>query len=142
MKRKPIKILWNVIRDTHADRILYSFLIFVFAVAAIIWIWEPGIKTYGEALWYCYSVISTAGFGDVVATLFVTRLLSVLLTVYSVLVIAILTGVVVNFYTRMVELKNKETIAAFLDRIEILPELSEEELVELSNKVKEFRKKR
>ena len=142
MKRKPIKILWNVIRDTHADRILYSFLIFVLAVAAIIWIWEPGIKTYGEALWYCYSVISTAGFGDVVATLFVTRLLSVLLTVYSVLVIAILTGVVVNFYTRMVELKNKETIAAFLDRIEILPELSEEELVELSNKVKEFRKKR
>ncbi len=141
MAGRRIKILWNIIKETNTDKILYSFLLFVFAVAAAIWIFDPGVKTYGEALWYCYAVISTAGFGDVVATAFITRVLSVFLTVYSLLVIAIITGVIVNFYTRMTELKNKETLSVFLDQMERLPEMSKEELVELSEKVKQFRNK-
>ena len=52
-------------------------------------------------LWYCYEVISTAGFGDVVAVTFIGKMCSVLLTIYSLFVVAIATGVVVNFYTQM-----------------------------------------
>ena len=141
MSGKRLKLLWIVIKDTKADKILYSFLVFVFASAALIWLFDPNIESYGAALWYCYSVISTAGFGDVVATAFITRLISVLITVYSLLVIAIITGVIVNYYNRMMDLKNKETLSAFLDKIERLPELSEEELKELSEKVKHFRSK-
>lgn len=141
MSGKRVKLLWIVIKDTKADKILYSFLVFVFVSAALIWLFDPNIESYGAALWYCYSVISTAGFGDVVATAFITRLISVLITVYSLLVIAIITGVIVNYYNRMMDLKNKETLSAFLDKIERLPELSEEELKELSEKVKHFRSK-
>jgi len=141
MSGKRVKLLWIVIKDTKADKILYSFLVFVFVSAALIWLFDPNIESYGAALWYCYSVISTAGFGDVVATAFITRLISVLITVYSLLVIAIITGVIVNYYNRMMDLKNKETLSAFLDKIERLSELSEEELKELSEKVKHFRSK-
>ena len=141
MSGKRVKLLWIVIKDTKADKILYSFLVFVFVSAALIWLFDPNIESYGAALWYCYSVISTAGFGDVVATAFITGLISVLITVYSLLVIAIITGVIVNYYNRMMDLKNKETLSAFLDKIERLPELSEEELKELSEKVKHFRSK-
>lgn len=138
-RRRRLKILWNILRHTKADKILFSFLLFVLADAALIWGFEPTITTYRDALWYCYAVISTAGFGDLVVTAFVPKILSILLTVYSMLALAIITGVVVNYYTQMMELKNKDTIVAFLDKLEELPDLSREELVDLSERIKRFR---
>lgn len=126
-------------RYTKANKILVSYLVFVFVDAALIWISEPTIQTYSDALWYCYAVISTAGFGDIVVTAFMPKILSVALTAYSLLVIAIVTGVVVNFYTQMIEIKNQETLTAFLDKLERLPDLSEEERKDLSERVKRFR---
>ena len=63
----------------------------------------------------------------------------VLLTIYSLFVVAIATGVVVNFYTQMVEMQRKETLAMFMDQLERLPELSREELENISRKVRQFR---
>ena len=140
VKRQPFKVLWLVLKNTRADRILSSYLLFVFVDAALIWIFEPTIHTYRDALWYCYAVISTAGFGDVVVTRFIPKALSVLLTAYSLLALAILTGVVVNYYIQVIELRNKETLAAFMDRLERLPDLDTEELRQLSQQVKNFRK--
>ena len=129
-------------KNTMADEILLSYIIFVLIDAAAIWLLEPSITSFGDAIWYCYAVISTAGFGDMVATTFVTRVLSMILTVYSTLVLAIITGVVVNYYTQLLELKNKDAIAEVLDSMERLPELSKEELAELSERVKRFRNSR
>ena len=67
------------------------------------------------------------------------NLCSVLLTIYSLFVVAIATGVVVNFYTQMVEMQRKETLAMFMDQLERLPELSREELENISRKVRQFR---
>ena len=64
---------------------------------------------------------------------------SVLLTIYSLFVVAIATGVVVNFYTQMVEMQREETLAMFMDQLERLPELSREELENISRKVRRFR---
>ena len=47
--------------------------------------------------------------------------------------------VVVNFYTQMVEMQRKETLAMFMDQLERLPELSREELENISRKVRQFR---
>lgn len=70
---------------------------------------------------------------------FYWKMCSVLLTIYSLFVVAIATGVVVNFYTQMVELQRKETLAMFMDQLERLPELSREELENISRKVRQFR---
>ncbi len=131
----------NILRRTHADQLLVSYLIFVLVDAALIWIIDPSIKTYADALWYCYAVISTAGFGDIVVTGLIPKILSVILTIYSVLVIAIVTGVVVNYYTEISQREKEETLAAFMDKLEQLPDLSKDELKVLSDRVVEFRKR-
>ena len=136
---KKLKILWGILRHTHADRILLGFVLFLLADAAIIQIVEPDINRYGDALWYCYAVISTAGFGDVVAVTLIGKTCSVLLTIYTLFVVAIVTGVVVNFYTQLVELQRKETLAAFMDKLERLPELSKDELETISRNIKRYR---
>ena len=73
------------------------------------------------------------------AVTFIGKICSVLITVYAVYAIAIITGVVVNFYTQMVEMQRKETLTMFMDKLERLPELSKEELEVISKNVKKFR---
>lgn len=136
---KKIKLLWVILKRTRADKILLGFVAFLFVMAAILWIAEPGIDRYGDALWYCDAVFSTAGFGDIVAVTFIGKICSVLITVYAIYAIAIITGVVVNFYTQMVEMQRKETLTMFMDKLERLPELSKEELEVISKNVKKFR---
>ena len=136
---KKIKLLWVILKRTRADKILLGFVAFLFVMAAILWIAEPGIDRYRDALWYCYAVFSTAGFGDIVAVTFIGKICSVLITVYAIYAIAIITGVVVNFYTQMVEMQRKETLTMFMDKLERLPQLSKEELEVISKNVKKFR---
>lgn len=131
--------LRGILKRTRADHILLGFVLFLLADAAVIRLVEPDIHRYGDALWYCYAVISTAGFGDIVTVTLIGKICSVLLTIYTIFVVAIVTGVVVNFYTQLVEMQQKETLAMFMDKLERLPELSKEELEHISQKVRKFR---
>ena len=100
---------------------------------------EPDINRYGDALWYCYAVISTAGFGDVVAVTFIGKNVFRSSDDLFAFCSCHCHRVVVNFYTQMVELQRKETLAMFMDQLERLPELSREELENISRKVRQFR---
>ena len=139
---KRLRILARILKQTGADRILSAFVVFFFACALIIWIREPQIKTFGDALWFCYAVITTIGFGDILVTTHLARVISVILSIYAVLVIAIVTGVVVNYFNQIVQLRQSETLSSVLDRMEHLPELSKDELKDLSEKIKRLRKDR
>ncbi len=129
----------NIIVRTKTHHILAVYTIFVLLSALVILFVEPDIKRYSDALWYCYAVISTAGFGDVVVTTAIAKIVSLLVTIYSILVIALVTGVVVNFYTEITELQKKETLTAFIDKLEHLDEMSQDELREISAQVRKFK---
>ena len=138
---KSFRIFKRLLRTTGAHKIWIGFVAFVLVCSAVVWLAEPGIDSFGDGFWYCYAVVTTVGFGDVVATTTVVRVLSILMSIYAVVVIAIITGIVVSLYNQITELKQKDSLAAFLDKAERLPELSREELQEIADKVKEFVKK-
>ena len=127
-----------ILKRTKATQILSGYIVFLFVSAAIIQLVEPDINHYGDALWYCYAVLSTAGFGDIVAITFIGKLVSVLVTIYTIFVVAIVTGVVVNYYGQIVEMQRRETAMMFLDKLERLPELSKEELEDISKRGKKI----
>ena len=136
---KKLRILKAVLKKTKADKIIIGFVVFLFVCAFIILLVEPDITRYGDALWYCYAVFSTIGFGDIVATTFIAKVLSVLITVYALFATAVVTGVVVSFYNSCVESQFKESKEVFLDKLQRLPELSKEELEEIANKAKKWK---
>ncbi len=136
---KRLKVLRKILVRTNTHKILITYLIFVLISGLLILFVEPDIKNYGDALWYLYAVISTAGFGDIVVSTLLAKIVSLLVAIYSTLVIAIVTGVVVNFYTEITELSKKETLTAFVNRLEHLDTMSKEELKEMSQQVKKFK---
>ena len=77
--------------------------------------------------------------GDIVAMTFIGKLVSVFVTIYTIFVVAIVTGVVVNYYGQIVEMQRRETAMMFLDKLERLPELSKEDLEDISKRVQKFR---
>jgi len=137
---KKLRLLFRILKQTGAGRILLIFVIYYLICAVVIWLCEPQVLTLGDALWYCYAVITTIGFGDVIVTTRLARGVSIVLSIYSVIVLAIATGVVVNYYNQLVQIRQSETIASVLDKLEELPEMSREQLEDLSERIKKLRK--
>ena len=92
------KVLFKIIVSTYSLEVLFGLLIiiatFSFAFVSI----EPSINTYPDALWYCFAIVTTIGFGDFTAVTAVGRILSVILGLYGLVVVAVITSIVVNFY--------------------------------------------
>ena len=137
---KNIRLFWSIVRRCHFENILIGFLISYFIVAGIILAVEPGIDSYGDALWYTFVASTTIGFGDVTALTFSGRLLTVFITVYEILLVALLSGVIISHYLEVIHRREKLTATVFMDKLEHLSELSPRELKEIEDRVRSFRK--
>ena len=138
---RKFRILFGIFKRTGAMKALCTFLVFFFIAVVFIWLVEPTIKTLEDSLWFCYIVSTTIGLGDITVTTPLTRFVAVALSLYAIIVVAILSAVITNFYLEMMRLKRDESLSAFMDDLERLPELSREELEALSKKVKNFKQK-
>ena len=136
---KKLRLLGKILRNTGADSVIIGFLGFMLLCGLLIWLREPEIRTFGEALWYCFTAVSTIGFGDVVVHTTLSRVLTVLMSVYAVAALAIFTAVVVNFFQQVIARGRKEALEAFLEKAERLPELSREELEALARQAKRWK---
>lgn len=135
---KAWKRCYYVLKRTGTLKIFISFLMFLCGAAAVLTVLEPGINTLGDGLWYCFVASTTIGFGDICAVTRGGRIVTVLVAAYGILMTAMVPGVVVSYYMEYLKVREKETISVFLEKLEMLPELSEEELRELSRRIWEF----
>lgn len=98
---------------------------------------EPAIDGFWDAAWLMFQVVTTIGLGDFTCVTQVGRIAAVVLSIYSVFFLALITGAVVSYCQERMSARRNESVAHFIDQLEHLPELSHDELVELSEKVKE-----
>lgn len=138
--RRYRKILREVFHIMGADKIIVSYFIFFFIMAFIIWIVEPNIKTFMDSIWFCFATATTTGYGDITAISLIGRILAIILSVYSIAIVAIFTAVITSYFMEQAKIRAKESAREFIDSLQHLDELSKEELRELSAKVKKFDK--
>lgn len=136
-----IKRCLKILRRTGALKIFTGFVLFMCAVSVILKFIEPDIHTVGDGFWYCFVAATTIGFGDICVATHLGRFLTILVGIYGIFVAALVPGVVVSYYMEYLKISQSETVSIFLEKLEHLPELSESELAELSDKIKEFNKK-
>lgn len=136
-----IKRIINVLRHTGAIKIFIAYLI-VLCVSGLLMVFiEPQVHGLFEGIYFCFVASTTIGFGDIVPVTVIGRILIILVTLVGILTMAMVPGVVVAYYTEFLKARENETISTFLEKLENLPELSKEELTELSERVKQFNKK-
>lgn len=93
-----VKVLFKIIVSTFSLEVLFGLLTMIVCFSIILTSIEPNIETFPDALWYCFAVVTTIGFGDVVAVTPAGRILSVMLGIYGLIVVAVITSIIVNFY--------------------------------------------
>ena len=140
-KRRTLRMLRNAFKTAGASKIISGYIVWFFLAAIPIWIWEPEIKSYPDSLWFCFASATSIGYGDVVAVTLIGRIITVILSIYSIAVIAIFTAVVTSFFIDVAKFRANESARKFADDLEHLPDLSREELVELSERIKKFQGK-
>ncbi len=60
--------------------------------------------------WYCFAVVTTIGFGDITVTTLIGKILTVILGLYGLVVVAVITSIVVNFYNETAGKKDKKEL--------------------------------
>ena len=139
MRRKHRRMLLQAFRIAGADKIFLGYLVLYLVSAVVIMIAEPAIESYGDSLWYCFAVATTVGFGDFAAVTLVGRIVTVVLSIYSIAVVAIFTAVITSYFMDLAKAKASDSARAFIDYLEHLSELSKEELDGISERVKRFK---
>ena len=136
MRNKRLKVLWTVIKRCHGDKVIYLFVVNVFVVAFLVMLAEPAITSYGDGLWYTLVACTTIGFGDFAAVTLLGRILTIYIAFHEILLFALLPGIMVTYYMEIIHRREQEDLMKFKAVLERLPELSKEELAEISEKVK------
>lgn len=106
--RIDMPTLKKIVRKTYAAEILFGIVLLIVAFSLVFPHLEEGIATFNDALWYCFAIVTTIGFGDITATTMVGRMLSVILGMYGIVVVALITSVIVNYYGEMRREKEEE----------------------------------
>ena len=105
-----VDILKDIIRKTYAGEIIFGLLVTMVAFSFVLAFFDPAFTSFWQALWYCFAIVTTIGFGDVTATDALGRCLSVILGIYGIVVVALITSIIVNFYGEIKKV-NSETDA-------------------------------
>lgn len=134
---KKTKLALRILKKMDVDKIIVAYLILTILSSIILVRVEPQINNIFDGMWYCFITMTTIGFGDIAAVTVIGRLITIVVALYGIVVVAIITGVLINYYQELNKLKVNESIEKFLYKLEKLPELSKNELTEISEKVKE-----
>ena len=141
MKRwQKLQLLKHAFHIAGADKILLGFVAFFLVDAFVIWLVEPGITTYTDAIWFCFASATTIGYGDLTAVTLTGRIMTIILSVYALAATAIFTAVVTSFFLDYAKKNTQDSVYHFLDQLEHLSELSPNQLEELSKQVKIWRR--
>ena len=96
--RVKLDVLNKIVRKTYAAEILFGMLMLIVAFSIVLPQFEEGIPTFSDALWYCFAIVTTIGFGDFTAATIPGRAISIILGCYGIIVVALITSIIVNFY--------------------------------------------
>ena len=127
-------ILMKIMRKTFAFEIMSGLVLMILSFSFVFRSVEESIKTYEDALWYSFALVTTIGFGDMYAETDVGRVLSVILGIYGIIVVALITSIIVNFYNEVRD--DKQDQAAEKNETET----TETKEAEVAEKIKETEK--
>ena len=132
----------HLLNHTGTIKVFFAYVIVLCIGAVLTWIFEPQVQSLWDGFWFCFVASTTIGFGDITAVTVIGRLVVIFVTLCGIPTVAMVPGVVVAYYTEYLRKREEDTVSTFLEKLEHLPELQKKELEEISERIKNFNKKR
>ena len=104
------KVLFKIIVRTYALEIILGLVTLMVGFSMILTIYEPGIPTFWDGLYHSFATVTTIGFGDFKVETPVGRALTVVMGIYGIIVVAVITSIIVNFYNETAGKKDIEEL--------------------------------
>lgn len=120
-----------IFRQTKMKSFLISFAIAYFVCCFLIWMFDPDIQTYGDALWFGFMIVTTIGFGDITVSTLPARIVTYILGLYGVLAIGFICGAGASWLYEVVKNGKNESVSAMIWKLEHLDSLDEEQIQKL-----------
>lgn len=134
------KLFWLILKRTHGDKLLLSFLGVYVTGCLLMWITEPGLNNLGDAFWLGYNIVTSIGLGDYTLKAFPARIIAVVLGIAGAVVAAFLPGLITSYYTEKISLTRDETIEQHYDELMNLHKMSQQQKKELAGKLQKEHK--
>lgn len=122
--KQSLAVLANAFKKIGGCGLFAAYGAFLLVCCALFCILEPEtFPVFGNAVWYPFKPYHL-GFGDIVAHTTICRTITILMGLSSLVVVALITGTVVNYYNEMMRLRKNDSIMAFDEQMRKLTELS------------------
>lgn len=93
------KVLFKIVVRTYALEIILGLVTLMVGSSIILMICEKDtIKSFWDGLYHCFATVTTIGFGDFPMVTPIGRAITVILGIYGIVVVAVITSIIVNFY--------------------------------------------
>lgn len=103
------KVLFKIIVRTYALEIILGLVTLMVGSSIILMIYEKDtIKSFWDGLYHCFATVTTIGFGDFPMVTPIGRAITVILGAYGIIVVAVITSIIVNFYNETTGKKDIE----------------------------------
>ena len=102
------KILFKIIVRTYALEIILGLATLMVGSSLLLQLYEPTIVTFWDGLYHSFATVTTIGFGDFTITTPIGRAITVVLGIYGIIVVAVITSIIVNFYNETAGKKDKD----------------------------------
>lgn len=112
--------------------------VMILSLSLLIYIIEPDIKTYPDAVWWSIATTTTVGYGDLSPSTHLGRIIAVILMFSGIGVIGMLTGTLANYFIKK-EDSTDPTILFLKSEIDRLPTMSDKEIDRFCILVKTYR---
>lgn len=113
-----LNVVSNIIKKSMFFEIILALAILIVLCSVYFTIVEPAMTSFVDSLWYSFSVITTIGFGDVYVETTFGRILSVILGISGIVVVALFTSLIVNFYNEMNKKREIKQMKEMIDEVE------------------------
>lgn len=128
-------------KKTHLDEILGVTLLVILSSTLGLYLFDPGINSMFDSLWFVLSTITTVGYGDIMPQSGPGRIIGLITLIVGVLIFSTITGAIASYFARRVLMNEDFNITENDDNIELLKEdlsFNKQNLNEVHSKVDEI----
>ena len=109
-------------KKTHLDEILGVTLLVILSSTLGLYLFDPGINSMFDSLWFVLSTITTVGYGDIMPQSGAGRIIGLITLIVGVLIFSTITGAIASYFARRVLMNEDFNITEHDDNIELLKE--------------------